>query len=271
MLLGLSVSRNAPLGVRLSTGFCKLLLGEEPCFDDLKSEIPDEHAWMKDVKRAMDMARDQHKDSPSSAAASAAAAADAKLHPGDELCSRQLLTPSPKMQVWDCLAHLAAASAGVDDGLMAAFEQSCAGYSGRLRDDDATSDISCLCGVSKGSTLSGDNFEQCAVPSRCCTRCVNVNVWVRYVAGVVKKQYSINSQDILPHIYPAFQAAVRQTFPASVPHSYEIPPDGIRGLLGDMSGLELQAIIAGAGCSPRAACCCRADDVAGRSSRAQCR
>ena len=105
------------------------------------------------------------------------------------------------------------------------------------------------------------------VPALC--KC---NVWVRYVAGVVKTQYSINLQDILPHIYPAFQAAVRQTFPAIyVPHSYEVPAEGIRGLLGDMSGLELQAIIAGVGCSPLAACCCRADDVAGRSSRAQCR
>jgi hypothetical protein len=220
-VLGFSVSRGVPLGVRLSDGFCKLLLGEEPGFDDLKSELPDEYEWMKDVKDAMRRARDQI-GKKNAAAAAACAAADAKLHVGKDDCGRLFLTPSRKIQVWQSIQLLTEAASGTQGGMMELFQQYCKRFTGHLLDEELVSNIACMCGVSDDTLLSGHNFDD-------------------YVAGVVTKQMVLNTKDIVPLIYSAFQAAARQ----GDDDVSEVTPEYLSFHLGSMSGLELQRTFAG--------------------------
>jgi hypothetical protein len=222
-VLGFSVSRGLPLGVRLSSGFCKVLLGEEPCFDDLKGELPDEYAWMKDVKDTMHRAGAQiGGENAAAAAAAACAAADAKLHVGEDSCGRPLSTPSRKAQVWQSIQLLMQAESGAYDGMMELFQQGCMRSAGRLLDDELASNIACMCGVSDDTILSGFNFDD-------------------YVACVVRKQMLVNTQDIVSLIYPAFQAAARQ----GDGDVSEVTPEYLSFHLGSVSGLELQRTFAG--------------------------
>ncbi len=53
-VLGFSVRRNIPLGVELTPAFCKLLLHQEPCFEDLKHEMPDDFEKINRIKQQID-------------------------------------------------------------------------------------------------------------------------------------------------------------------------------------------------------------------------
>ncbi len=163
IVLGLSVHRGVPIGVRLSSGFCKMLLGQSPCFDDLKTELPDEHEWMKGGLR--------HSDTE------------------DESYSRKFVTPSREVQVWQSIMRLRQTCASSYNNMLRLFEQRCLGHSGPLDDDEASSNIACMCFVEHDCALSTSNFQQ-------------------YVQSVVKKQLFVNYQDTLPLIQPAFQNIV---------------------------------------------------------------
>ena len=76
---------------------------------------------------------------------------------------------------------------GLYDNMLRLFEQRCVGHTRPLDDDEALSSIGGMCfGVENDCTLSSSNFQQ-------------------YVESVVKKQFVVNYQDILPHVLPAFQ------------------------------------------------------------------
>jgi hypothetical protein len=134
IILGLSVKRGVPLGVRLSSGLCKMLLGQSPCFDDLQTELPDEYEWMKDGVRHLDTQ--------------------------DESCCRQFVTPSREMQVWQSITRLRETNDGLCDNMLRLFEQRCLGHRGPLDDDEATSNIAGMCFVGNNCALSSSNFQQ---------------------------------------------------------------------------------------------------------------
>ena len=133
IVLGLSVQRGVPLGVRLSSGFCKALLGQSPCFDDLQSELPDEHEWMKGGLRNLDTE--------------------------DESCSRKFVTPSREVQVWQSIVRLRQTDTRSFDDMLRLFEQRCLGHSGPLDDDESSANIACMCCVEHDCALSSSNFQ----------------------------------------------------------------------------------------------------------------
>ena len=134
IVLGLSVNRGVPLGVRFSSWFCKMLLGQPPCFDDLQTELPDEHEWMKGGVGHMDTA--------------------------EESCCRTFVTPSRELQVWQIIMRLRQTDARIYNGMLRLFEQRCLGHSGPLDDDEASSNIASMCFVRHDCALSSSNFQQ---------------------------------------------------------------------------------------------------------------
>ena len=134
IVLGLSVNRGVPLGVRFSSWFCKMLLGQPPCFDDLQTELPDEHEWMKGGVGCFDTE--------------------------DESCSRAFVTPSRELQVWQIIMRLRQADARSYNDMLRLFEQRCLGHSGPLDDDEASSNIASMCSVGHDCALSSSNFQQ---------------------------------------------------------------------------------------------------------------
>jgi hypothetical protein len=53
-VLGFSVRKRIPLGVELTPSFCKLLLQQEPNFEDLRHEMPHEFETLKNIKKILD-------------------------------------------------------------------------------------------------------------------------------------------------------------------------------------------------------------------------
>ena len=221
--------------MRLTPAFCKLLLGEAASFDDLKSELPDEYEWIKGVKDAMAQAAADA--GAESAAVAACAAADAKLHVGEEGCGRLLVTPSPKVQVFESLKLFRQTNAADHDGAMELFEERCLHHAACLPDDEVSSNIAWLSSLSDDALLCGNNFDL-------------------YVDSVVQQQLVINTADVFRHIFPAFQAAARQ----GDDDVAEVTPDYMSHYLGGASSADLQEMFSGS--------CTRRDFVCLHLSRA---
>ncbi len=230
IVLGLSVRRGVPLDVDLTPGFCKLLLGEDACFEDLRIELPDEYQWMREIKEAMQQA--------ARAAEDPAHAADAKLHVAEEEYRRGLHTPSRRRQVWECINELKEARPDAYGDMLRLFEERCLRHSGHPDDDEVSSFVPLQPGE---DFVSGSNFEE-------------------YVHNAVQKQLRANLQDVMCHIYSSFQAAALghdDDDDDDDDDDYdceddedgacydEIPPEELRARLGDVSAAALLAGFSG--------------------------
>ena len=224
IVLGLSVRYNVPLGIDLTPGFCKLLLGEEACFEDLRVELPDEYEWMCEIKETMWQA--------ASAAQDPRGAADAKLHVTEEEYRRSFSTPSRRRQVWECINGLKEARPDAYGDMLRLFEERCLHHSGHPDDDEVSSFVPSQPSPSGDNFVSGSNFDE-------------------YVASAVKKQLCANMQDVFCHIYSSFQATALDVDhdddedTEDEENDDEIPPEELRARLGDISASQLQATLSG--------------------------
>jgi TPR repeat protein len=222
IVLGFSFRRGVPLGVDLTPGFCKLLLGEEACFEDLRIELPHEYQWMSEIKEAMQQA--------ALAADDPAHAADAKLHVAEEEYRRGLHTPSRRRQVWECINGLKEARPDAYGDMLRLFEERCLRHSGRPDDDEVSSFVPLQLSAGGDDFVSGSNFEE-------------------YVQNAVQKQLRTNLQEVMCHIYPSFQAVVlgqEDDEDDEDDECYvEIPPEELRARLGDVSAATLLAGFSG--------------------------
>jgi TPR repeat protein len=235
VVLGLSVRRNVPLGIDLTPGFCKLLLGEEARFEDLRVELPDEYEWMFDIKETMRQA--------AAAAQDAQGAADARLHVTEEEYRRGFHTPSRRRQVWECINGLKEARPDAYGDMLKLFEERCLRHSGHPDDDEVSSYVPWQLSSFGDEFVSGSNFDE-------------------YVASAVKKQLCTNMQDVIRHIYSSFQATALEIGDSEDEDDEdgekceEIPPEELKARLGDISVTQLQAALSGCSYTHIHAACC---------------